>query len=173
MQLSRFGNRSSIPIQSQHNVPDEVQSTVISAEHMERTIIVANPNVGIRLERQPTDRIEATGPARVPQEYLHRQLITNNNLRPDNEQYEANLSERNIRRTNCKCRNTDQPGNAYSMNKSVCVVLTSNPGKSLTELSLKLDHFNYSMRRQVRFWRGRPPWPEEHAAVKPQMQLNW
>ena len=82
MQLSRFGNRSSIPIQSQHNVPDEVQSTVISAEHMERTIIVANQNVGICLERQPTDRIEATGPARVPQEYLHRQLITNNNLRP-------------------------------------------------------------------------------------------
>ena len=64
-------------------------------------------------------------------------------------------------------------GTAHTMNKSMCVMLTSHPGKTLSSVPLKLNCYHYSMRRSVRMWRGRPPWPDDHEMVKPQLQLDW
>ena len=64
-------------------------------------------------------------------------------------------------------------GTEYTMNRSVCVILTSHLGKSLHDLPLKLDHYPHSLRRSVRVWRGRPPWPDNHQSVKPKIDLTW
>lgn len=64
-------------------------------------------------------------------------------------------------------------GTEYTMNRSVCVILTSHLGKSLHDLPLKLDHYPHSLRRSVRVWRGRPPWPDDHQTVKPKLDLVW
>ena len=92
--------------------------------------------------------------------------ITNNVQRIYAEEMSANVVEKIETIIN-------QKGTAHTMNKSVCVVLTSHPGKTLKDVSLKLDHYPLSMRRNVRVWRGRPPWPDNHESVKPKINLNW
>ena len=62
----------------------------------------------------------------------------------------------------------NQEGTEHTMSKSVCVVLTSPPGQ---DLPLKQDHYPYHLRKNVRVWRGRPPWPENHAMAKAKIEL--
>lgn len=57
------------------------------------------------------------------------------------------------------------------LRQSVCVVLTSHPGKSLMNVSLKLDHFPHYVRRWVRPWRG--PAPRQEQIVEPVVNLEW
>ena len=63
---------------------------------------------------------------------------------------------------------------ANSAGKSVCVIVTSYAGQSLTELPLKTDHFPRSVRRTVRWWRGPPPYQDDDERVLPKKShLVW
>lgn len=62
----------------------------------------------------------------------------------------------------------------HSAGKSVCVIVTSHPGQSLSDLGLKADHYPRSIRRTVRWWRGPPPYPDDHEMVQPvKSHLGW
>lgn len=65
------------------------------------------------------------------------------------------------------------PNKQSETTKSVCVELTSVPGKTLMNVPLKIDHYPRSMQRFVRWWRGRTPYPDSHEKVKPKLTLNW
>lgn len=53
---------------------------------------------------------------------------------------------------------------------SMCAILTSYPGKSLSDVKLKIDHFPLWLQKTVRYWRG--PTPRSEETLKMQ-QLNW
>ena len=53
--------------------------------------------------------------------------------------------------------------------KSACIVLTSHPGKSLTAVTLKQEHYSPRVRRTVRHWNGPTPQPTEPA----KSNLSW
>jgi hypothetical protein len=57
--------------------------------------------------------------------------------------------------------------------KSCCVVMTSHPGKSLSEVDLKLETYDLGMRRSIRYWNGPIPWPKDHEARKSILNLQW
>ena len=57
--------------------------------------------------------------------------------------------------------------------KSCCVVMTSHPGKSLSEVDLKLETYDLGMRRSIRYWNGPIPWPKDHEARKFILNLQW
>ena len=62
----------------------------------------------------------------------------------------------------------------HVIRKSFCVIITSEPGKSLTELSLKENWFPTEMQRSVRLWSGQVPWPNNHPSkAQPPIELNW
>ena len=53
--------------------------------------------------------------------------------------------------------------------KSACIVITSYPGQTLVDVSLKLEHYSPKIRRSVRHWNGPIPRPTEPA----KSNLNW
>ena len=65
----------------------------------------------------------------------------------------------------------NQEGTEHTMSRSVCVVLTSHPGQSLLDLPLKKLAFPYHLRRNIREWRGRPPWPKDHEMSQASIHL--
>ena len=63
--------------------------------------------------------------------------------------------------------------NREGATRSVCVVLTSCPGKEMSEIPLKIDHFPRRMTRWVRWWKGPIPYPESHQKSQGKTTLNW
>lgn len=62
----------------------------------------------------------------------------------------------------------------YRPRKSACVVITSKPGKPLTDIDYRLDMYPYHMHRSVRPWNG--PIPMERGQSLNQdapLNLNW
>ena len=86
------------------------------------------------------------------------------------EQIEAFLNEAGMMKETA----TMMTNPLYEIKKSFCVVLTSKPGESLQDLSLKIDHYQRSLQRSVRYWSGEIPWPKDHpSAKKPVIDLSW
>ena len=61
-----------------------------------------------------------------------------------------------------------------NIRKSACVVMTSKPGRSLSEVDLHIGDFEPRMRRWVRQWNGPIPLPEDNReGRKPYLNLKW
>ena len=61
----------------------------------------------------------------------------------------------------------NQQDPTHPVTSSACVVLTSYPGKALTEVGLKLHHYERNVR--VRRWNGPIPRPKK----TPPLKLKW
>ena len=57
----------------------------------------------------------------------------------------------------------------HVITKSACVILSSPPGKDLSEIGMKLDHYPHNIRRTVRRWNG----PLPHSNKEPMIHLEW
>ena len=61
----------------------------------------------------------------------------------------------------------------HMVNRSVCVILTSNPGKPLSDVTLKLTQYPPQVRKTVRYWRGRIPWATDQQSNQQGAALSW
>ena len=117
---------------------------------------------------------------KTPEQRIYRKSIYIGNLSPaiSLEQINNNVKRIYVEEIQANVVHTvetlmNQEATANRMNKSVCIVLTSHPGKTLNNVTLREDDYPYSMRRNIRVWRGRPPWPDHHEQVKPILDLPW
>ena len=67
-------------------------------------------------------------------------------------------------------RQSNQANQNENTRMSVCVILTSHPGKSLESIKIKKNHFPDWIEKTVRFWRGSTPRSQENQKMQ---HLNW
>ena len=60
----------------------------------------------------------------------------------------------------------------HVMRKSACVILTSHPGKPLSNIGLKLELYPRNLQRSVRLWTGRVP-QQEPQPITALNNLKW
>ena len=59
------------------------------------------------------------------------------------------------------------------LRQSMCIVLISKTGRSLSQVDLKTDHYPHYLQRTVRYWKGPIPYPEGHSKIMPKVSLTW
>ena len=111
--------------------------------------------IGNLSESATTDELTAN------MQLIYKEEIQNNII----QKVETHINQAGIEKAN-KIKAQDP---SHEVLKSACVVLTSFPGQPLTEVGLKLDHYEEKIRRTVRRWNGPIPRPK----MKPPVKLNW
>ena len=172
MELSGPNSGSCNNHRSSHTVQSKIQSVNCPKTQVERRDFVADKDVSITLAGKSSICSETT------QERQYRKCIYIGNLPPSasldqitenvKHIYAGEIASNTVKDVEALI---NQEGTEHTMSKSVCVVLTSHPGQNLQDLPLKQDHYPYHLRKNVRVWRGRPPWPENHAMAKAKIEL--